>query len=130
MSRASQNSNAVVKSVCDLLTAHHIWHMRVNTGAVKVGGRFFRYGIKGAADVLATPRAIRTPGTDIATAQTKQDERYPLLIWVECKFGAGRQSAAQKQFQQTVEAAGHVYVIAQDGPESVERELRNWRVIR
>jgi hypothetical protein len=123
MSRASQNANAVVRSVCDLLAVHKIWHCRFNTGAVSVGKRFFRYGVKGAADVLAIVNLYPMLGG-------YKDIDPQLVIWVECKAGTGRQSPEQFAFQREVEAAGHVYLITRDGPDNLLAWLRIHGVIR
>jgi len=54
--------------------------------------RFVRFGERGMADILAF---------------TKDS-----VIWCECKGSTGKQSEHQKNFQQEVEAYGHIYIIA------------------
>ena len=118
MSRASSNANAVVRSVTDLLNAENIWNMRIQTGGLMGAKRFIRFGKKGAADVLA-----------LVNIGPFLDENPCLPLWVEAKSGSGRQSPAQKEFQAEVEAAGHSYIIAHDGPEAVVEWLKEHGVI-
>lgn len=133
MSRASKNANAVVKSVTDLLAAHKIWHIRVQTGGLMGAKRFIRFGKEGAGDILAAPRVMRIPSRNKFTGEPEQAlwiDGKPSMVWVEAKSGTGRQSPAQKEFQAEVEAAGHSYIIAHDGPEAVIAWLRDHGVIR
>lgn len=116
MSRASSNANAVVKSVTDLLSAHKIWHMRVQTGGLMGAKRFIRFGKVGAADVLALVNKYWGIGSQ--------------PLWIEAKSGTGRQSPDQKAFQVEVEAAGHSYIITRDGPDNLLAWLRIHGVIR
>ena len=53
-------------------------------------------GEVGMADLLATPEVFGRP----------------TLLWVECKAGRGKQSPAQRAFQERVEAFGHSYIVA------------------
>jgi len=79
--------------VLDWLSAEGIFAIRFNTGAVKQGNRFIRFGTAGCADVLACP-AYKPP------------------VWIELKSQTGRQTVEQKSFQMAVESAGHVYRLA------------------
>lgn len=70
-----------------------IW--KNNTGAVKAGTRFVKFGLKGSGDILG----ITCGGKFIA---------------IEVKTGTGRQSPEQKAFQSMVEKFGGIYILARD----------------
>lgn len=89
------------KACLDLLAAEGIWFRRHNTGAVKAGTRFFRFGKVGDGDVFFTIGGR--------------------LHWLELKSDSGKQTAEQKLFQSEVEAQGHIYLLIRDVD-----ELRNW----
>lgn len=91
----------VLEAVMDYLAAKHIWHRRMNIGAVKTEKRFIRYGSVGMTDVLA-----------IFTQKVLYVGKVALVYWIECKAPNGKQSAAQKTFQAEVEAEGMVYILA------------------
>ena len=63
---------------------------RMNTGAVKDGDRFIRYGVKGQPDIFLILNGR--------------------FIGVECKTKTGRQSADQKQWQRNCERGGGLYI--------------------
>jgi hypothetical protein len=90
------------KAILQYLAAQHIFAMRMNTGAVKLETRFFRFGVPGCADILA----IKQAGC----------EEYPYshqkVYWIECKATKGVQSPLQKSFQLQVETEGHTYILA------------------
>jgi len=89
--------------ILDYLAAKGIMAFRMNTGAVKTEGRFFRFGVPGMADVLAFPSQKKCPvAEDLIITPT----------WIECKAPKGVQSALQKSFQQQVEREGHRYIVA------------------
>lgn len=81
----------VLRSILDYLCVMHIWHMRMNTGAIKTESRFFRFGTPGCADILASV-----------------DGRF---VWLEVKAAKGKQSQAQKDFQAKVEEQVHTYAV-------------------
>lgn len=100
----------IQRACLDLLDAERIWHERRNTGAMlgEYNGkrRFTRFGTPGVADIM-----VWLP--------------YPVaggeVLWVECKSGIGRQTAAQRAFQESVHEHGMFYIICR----SVD-DLRNW----
>jgi hypothetical protein len=102
----------VLRSCLDLLAIERIWHVRLNTGSFALESkgkrRFFRAGVKGMADILATPLVQR-----IAVV--------PVVLWIEVKSETGRQRPDQRAFQQAVEEAGHFYLLARSGDDIV-----NW----
>ena len=97
--RKGPTPEGAVKLDClRLLTLRRIWHMRLNTGAIKVGDRFIRFCDPGTGDIICT-----------IGGQT---------IWIETKAGRNGQSNAQQAFQARVEAAGALYWLVRS-----EREL-------
>lgn len=96
--------SGVLRACLDLLAAEGIWHCRMNTGAIKTGARFFRFGTPGMADILAS----------VFTPQQAPAVR-PIFLWIEVKNPQnGKQSEFQHQFQREVEAAGHTYLLIND----------------
>jgi len=69
-----------------------VYAWRNNTGTAWISGRPVKFSEKGAADVLACVDGC--------------------FVAIECKTRKGRQSAAQKCWQQKIEAAGGLYVLA------------------
>ena len=66
---------------------------RANTGAVRIGGRFVRFGVKGQADLTGVlPGGVR--------------------LEIEVKSATGRPSEAQRNFRAMIERFGGVYVLA------------------
>lgn len=113
----------VLRTVLDLLAVKKIWHRRMNTGAVKAEGRFFRFGSVGMADALALPKS--PCGAGCCPRPAEEDDavlwelrhcqaQHPVPLWIECKSPGGRQSEAQRAFQAEVEAEGHSYLLVSD----------------
>jgi len=105
MKRVSQKvpESGVLRACLKLLEVEHIFHRRWNSGSARVDNgdgteRFFRFGSKGDADILAVP-LIRNVAH---------------LLWIETKSDTGRQSFDQKIFQKLVEAQGHTYLLVRD----------------
>jgi hypothetical protein len=99
----------VLKAVMEYLAFKRIWHCRMNTGAVKTGNRFIRYGTPGMADILATPKLTCYYATGMEMKNC--GAQYPVMLWLECKAPKGKQSPAQLAFQREVEAQGHFYLL-------------------
>lgn len=113
----------ILNSILDYLAVRKIWHRRMNTGAIKVDKRFFRFGSVGMGDILATPIfSIRVPHMDFL------DEgkllHYPIPCWFEVKAPKGKQSDAQIEFQKEVEEHGHCYFVVRS-IEDVETALNS-----
>jgi hypothetical protein len=110
--RNATPESCVLHACLDLLAIEQIWHVRLNTGSFaledKGKRRFFRAGVKGMADILATPLVQR-----IAVV--------PVVLWIEVKSDTGRQRPDQRSFQQAVEQAGHFYLLARSSDDIV-----NW----
>lgn len=109
----------VQRACLDLLSAERIWHRRLNTGTFVIPGdgnrkrRIFRAGSKGMADILATPFLFKTT---------------PSIVWIETKSSEGSQREAQREFQQEVERAGHIYLLIRDAQQLI-KWLRQHRAI-
>lgn len=84
------------KQIIDYLNYKNIFFYRNNTGAIKseYNGkiRFFRFGAVGSTDLIA-----------VIAGQ---------YIGIECKGKNGVQSKNQKEFQERLEAAGGIYILA------------------
>lgn len=94
----------LLRQVLDYLAVAHVWHLRMNTGAVKFiangKGRFVRFGAPGFPDVLCL-----VSGHAIA---------------LELKGDGGRQSEKQRAFQQRWEAAGATYRVVRTLEDAIE----------
>ena len=82
----------VVRQVIDYLTIKHYLFIRNNTGAFKTeSGGFYRFGSVGSPDILVFH---------------KND-----FYGIECKSSIGKQSPAQKEFQEKFDNAGGIYLL-------------------
>ena len=102
----------IQNSILEYLAVRKIWHRRMNTGAIKVDKRFFRYGSVGMADILCTP--MKWEG---------MIGEHPVVVWIECKSPTGKQSQAQLRFMDEVREEGHYYILA-SSIEAVEEALK------
>lgn len=107
--RRSTPEGLVLRSLLDLLAAKRILAFRMNTGAIKFGERFVRFGTVGMADILAFPKL----------------NGFPSPLWIEAKGPDGRQSHEQKMFQQVVESDLHDYLLCNDSV-ALEEHLRRY----
>lgn len=107
----------VLRACCDLLTAERIWWRRWNTGAVKNGKRFFRFGKPGDADILAVPQFK----CDCGANGNICPRRWSVPLWIECKADKGRQTGEQRDFEIEVTTLGQHYLLVRDVD-----TLRNW----
>jgi len=96
---------AALKEVLIAMTAHPAvaWCERMNSGAMRIGKRFVRFGWKGCSDVLGQLKDGR-------------------LIGVEVKAGKGRLRPEQTIFLERIRCAGGVAFMARDCRD-VMREL-------
>jgi hypothetical protein len=109
---------ALLCAVKDLLTAERVWFCRMNTGSLALGEgqsrRYFQAGRKGMADIMAVRKTVYPAhGSGLLL--------FHRVLWLELKSPKGVQSDAQKEFQQEVEAQGHVYLLIRD-----VREVQTW----
>lgn len=121
MPRRMSDSSALVRSICDYLDIIKVWNQRQNSGAAKIG----KYTVKlcriGTADILATPiHWEKRDGLAYGTIK---------VLWIECKWGTGRQSIEQKNFQEEVESEGHFYIIARS-IDDVKRWMREQHIVK
>jgi hypothetical protein len=154
--RQVKPGTALVNGCLELLAAEHVPAIRMNTGTFvftddKGKRRRFAAGEPGMADIMAfippenirvvPPRPTVVPTSDMVRDQLpdigthgftieramKREGRPTEALWVECKFGSGRQSPAQKEFQQRVTAWGHTYLLVTDS-DQLAAWLREWKV--
>jgi len=93
------------KSIIAWLTAKRMFFYRQNTGtfATEAGG-YYRFGTVGAPDIVLICAGI--------------------YVGIECKSSSGRQSPAQKDFQERLEKVGGVYILARSMDE-VQKRLKD-----
>jgi hypothetical protein len=105
--RLERKEAAALVEVLQALRNHPAvaWCERMNSGAVRIGGRFLRFGWPGCPDVLG---------------QLKDDR----LLGVEVKGPAGKLRPEQAVFLDRVRAAGGVAFMARD-LRDVQRELKS-----
>lgn len=97
------SESTVVTQCLEWLALRRVFAYRNNTGAVKIDGRWIRYGHPGSGDIIGL----------------LPDGRF---LSVECKTATGKQSNAQKQFQEIIERNSGVYVLARSTSD-LERAL-------
>lgn len=114
MAKAEQQ---IQSAIMEWLAIHNIWCRRLNTGAVKVDKRFFRFGSVGMGDIICTPVKLEKVGPWLM--------EYPVILWLEVKTDTGRQSKGQIQFMDEVRKAGHHYALVRsiDDVEDVLKEI-------
>ena len=104
------NEKDVMEIVDQVLSAHHIFHWRNNTGAAKMGRRWVRYGYPGSSDWLGICPNGR-------------------LLAVECKAPkTGRLTEPQINFLDCINRHGGVAIVA-DGLDSLMKQLKEREVI-
>lgn len=96
--------NALVRACDEMLSYKKIFHYRNNSGALPAPtGTFIRFGAPGSPDLIAVIRG--------------------LYVGFECKDGPhAKQTPLQKQFQESLEAAGGRYYIIRR-PEDLDAAL-------
>jgi hypothetical protein len=104
------------KAILEYLTVSGIFAFRLNTGSMKIDGRYFQaHSIgKGAADILAFPF-----GPAAVFGQSS------CTLWIEVKSPTGKLSPEQKTFRDTVERIGHWYLMAR----SVDDVIKTIKII-
>lgn len=98
-----RSESSVVKRVL-LALCKEFWpgtFWRQNAGKIKsVDGYWIELGPEGIADIVGF-----LPGGQI--------------VFVECKRRSGKQRESQKNFQEAVEKAGAIYIVARSGDQAV-----------
>jgi hypothetical protein len=83
----------IQKQILDYLALRHIFHYRNNSGAFKrEDGHFYRFGATGSPDIVC-----------VINGQ---------YVGIEVKAPKGKQSEHQKAFQEELERAGGIYILA------------------
>jgi hypothetical protein len=83
--------HAIQQQILDWLTLKRIFHYRQNSGGLKKGNHFVKFGAPGAPDIVVVIKGI--------------------YIGLEVKAYRGEQSRQQKDFQTALNAAGGCYFI-------------------
>lgn len=96
----------VLRQIQDYLRARDVLFFRMNTGAVKTEGRFFKFGQVGMADLVAFQ------SFHVEHAGLKIEKM--VVYWIEAKTHKGVQSLFQKAFEKLVTERGHIYILARD----------------
>ena len=110
-----QTQNAIM----DYLAVRKIWCRRLNSGAIKVDKRFFRFGSVGMRETSSAP-----PVKYEKVGQWLME--YPVILWLEVKSDIGRQSKGQIAFMDEVRLAGHHYAVVRsiEDVEAVLKEIQ------
>jgi hypothetical protein len=108
-----KRESVILAECLEWLALHRIFAWRNNTGAVKVDGRWIRYGQPGSGDILGILPHDANNGTF----------RRGSLLSVECKTPLGRQSKQQKLFQTMIEQSGGCYLLVRSARDLEERLL-------
>jgi hypothetical protein len=110
--RLKATESETQKAILDLLAVSGIFGFRLNTAAVKTGGRFFYCHTlgRGAADILAFPSV---------------GSGHYRILWIETKSSVGRQQPEQVSFQEDVERRGHSYLLARSVDDVIQWMTEN-----
>lgn len=110
MSKRPTPESRVVESVMrQLATIERCEFRRQNTGAVKIGKRFVRFGQPGQADIIACIKG-----------------RY---VEIECKAGKGKLTEDQRTHGRMIISVGGIYIVIRDDeklPEWLWKEPAEW----
>lgn len=117
MSKASDNSNAVVYAAGQVLDLYGVRYTREQSRVIQVEGaagrwRPMSFGLwiddngkthrSGKADLLARPRVLIYTGY------------ISVPLWIECKSGKGTMTTDQRAFKKWVEANGDNFLLIHD----------------
>lgn len=108
--RLKSSERETQNAILELLRLEGIFALRLNSGAVKVEGRFVRFhsGGSGVADIVAFPR-MRPQECKRAGLDTLG---YAHALWIEVKTEKGRQSPEQESFEADMCCRGMYYLLA------------------
>jgi len=102
-----EKESDILRTIMDGLAAKRIWHVRMNSGAMRWGkNRMMFFGRKGMADILAIRWRVQNRVVS-----------FHHVIWIECKTRTGKQSPEQAAFQAEVENEGHCYLLVRSWEE-------------
>lgn len=107
--RLTASEKETQAAILELLRLEGIYALRLNSGAVKVEGRFIRFhsGGAGVADIVAF-----CPHEWNGTLEHDHEENRPHVLWIEVKSATGKQSPEQKNFEENMSATGMHYLLA------------------
>lgn len=109
---SQDSANAVTKCVIDFLNLSGHQAERINTMGRMLDNRKTVTDVIGRQKTIGSTKYIPTTGTkgsaDISATINGRS------VKIEVKYGKDRQSADQKAYQEQVEKAGGVYIIAKD----------------
>lgn len=117
---------AVKSAICQYLDIRRIMWVRMNAGATVLTGangkrRFIQHAKAGTSDVLAFPMV---PVKNRIARDGDGCTVVPMPLWIEVKReSGGRVSEAQRAFLASVEALGHLTLVA-TSIDDVERKLK------
>lgn len=84
----------VLAACLNLLRIRGVFHLRNNTGATKIGGRYIRFGSPGSPDIIACVKGR--------------------FVGIEVKRPGGKLSDAQEAVRIALGRAGGTYVVVRD----------------
>ncbi len=92
MSTGKEKESDIQRTILEYLEIKKIFHYRNNSGAFVKDKHFYRFGAVGSPDIICV-----------------KDGKY---IGIEVKGKTGKQSDGQIKFQEELESAGGVYILA------------------
>lgn len=98
--RPTQRESDLQRTILEYLEHRHILHYRQNSGVMKAGRRYIRFGYPGAPDIIAVIGG-----------------KY---VGIEVKDGDEQQSEKQVEFQRKLEKAGGFYILARKLEDVIE----------
>ena len=107
-----KSANGLTKCICDFLNLSGHQAERINTMGRMVDNRKTYTDVIGRTKTIGSAKYIPTTGTkgsaDISATIKGRS------VKIEVKYGKDRQSQAQKAYQEQIEKAGGVYLLAKD----------------
>ncbi len=104
-------ANGLTKAICDWINLHGYQAERINT----MGVARTKYRTDGSVAGIQWTKGTSTAGSADISATIKGRS-----VKIEVKIGKDRQSEAQKRYQEMIERAGGIYIIAKDFDSFVE----------
>lgn len=98
----------IERAICERLTLDGHFVVKLKDQALKVGSQYRRgssFEIRGVSDLLVIT----------------QSKGVPVTIYLEVKTETGKQSDAQKRFQEKIEAYGHYYIVCRSHHEAKKK---------
>ena len=106
------SANGLTKAICDFLNLSGHQAERINTMGRMVDNRKTYTDVIGRTKTIGSAKYIPTTGTkgsaDISATIKGRS------VKIEVKYGKDRQSQDQKAYQEMIERAGGIYIIAKD----------------